>query len=93
MLDFLKNIDINEKTIEQMDLLLDEPIKFNLQVNAENCLGIIIFMQKIGIKNVDELLINKPEWFLKTTKEMIKLLSNNKKLINQINEDYENVNL
>lgn len=93
MLDFLKNVNIDEQTIKLMNINYDDTMKFNLQMNAENCMGIILFMKKIGIKNIDELLINKPEWFLKTTKDVINIFSTKKDIINRINENYLEVDL
>ena len=91
MLDFLKQVNISDIIIDLMDSRFDESLKYNLNVNSENCIGIILYMQKVGINNVDDLLLDKPEWFLKTTSDFIRICSNNKDLINQINEDYNNV--
>ena len=91
MLDFLKLVDISDSTLEIINKTYDDAMKFNLSMNDENCLGIIIFMKKVGIKNIDDLLIDKPDWFLKTSEDLIEKIISNKELINQINEDYNNV--
>ena len=94
MIDYLKNVDISDKTIKKMYEIHDESTLLNLETNEENCLGIIIFMRKIGINNIDELLLYKPDWFLKTTKSFINCFSNNKeKLVSRINNNYLDVTL
>ncbi len=93
MLDFLKQVDISDDVIEKINDKYDEVMKFNLNINAENCLGIILYMKKVGINNIGDLLIDKPDWFLKTSSDFISKIVANKKLINMINEDYDNVDI
>ncbi len=91
MLDFLKNVDIKDETIKEMYKTLDEATIYNLKVNDENCLGIILFMKKVGINNIDELLLYKTEWFLNARSDFIKKVNNN--IVRKINENYLEVNL
>jgi len=94
MLDFLKNVDISDNTINELNNRLDKSMIFDLNTNAENVLGIIIFMKKVGINNISLLLLNKPDWFLKRCDTFIeKINSNQEYLVNKINTDYENVSL
>ncbi len=91
MLEFLKNVNISDKTIKEMYQKHDEAMIFDLKENAENCLGIIMFMQKMGITVIDELLLNRPEWFLKTIESFTQKFS--PRLAKEINEDYWDVKL
>ena len=91
MIDFLKSVGISEGTINRMNELYDDSMKFNLEMNKENCIDIIIYMKKVGINNIEDLLLYKPDWFLKTTDDFIDLCTNDKTLVDRINEDYENV--
>ena len=90
MLDFLSQADINDIDLERINTCYDDAMKYNLHINAENCLGIILYLKKKGIKNIEDLLIDKPEWFLKTTNEFINMIESNKNLINSINNYYDN---
>lgn len=91
MLEFLKNVDIDDKVIQEMYSKHDDALIFNLKANATNCLGIIMFMKKVKIEVIDELLLNRPEWFLMTIDSFIEKFTPG--MVKQINEDYYSVNL
>ena len=94
-MDFLKKVDINDDTIKKLNEELEDFTLSNLKSNEQNCLGIILYLKKIGIKNIDDLLIYKTDWFLYTTKRFIDKFNKRKdELINKINNDnYLEINL
>ena len=94
-MDFLKNVGVSEYTISEMQRILNEATLYNLKANAENCLAIILYLQKIGVSNIDELLLFRPEWFLNVPEKfIIKFERRKPQLINQINNgDYLEIEL
>ena len=94
MMDFLKKVDINDDTIKKLNEELEDFTLSNLKSNEQNCLGIILYLKKIGIKNIDDLLIYKTDWFLYTTKRFIDKFNKRKdELICKINNNYLEINL
>lgn len=88
MIDFLKKVDINDDTIKKLNNELEDFTLSNLKSNDRNCLGIILYLKKIGIKNIDDLLLYKTDWFLYTTKGFIEKFNKRKdELINKISND------
>lgn len=74
-MDFLKKVGISDETIKSMLDNNSHQCLFNLECNQDECLRIIIFMKNIGIKTVDDLLINLPEIFIGTLSVFMKKLA------------------
>lgn len=74
-MDFLKQVAISDETIKKMIENNSQQCLFNLECNQEECLKIIQFMNNIGIKTVDELLIQVPEIFIQSLSLFMKKLA------------------
>lgn len=93
MIDFLVISGIKIDTINKLSQNPSDV--FDLSANKEECVKIITFLKLIGIKNVDELLLNSLGLFFKTKEEVINLFSkhNVEELVNSINEDPNNIDI
>ena len=74
-MDFLKNAGISDDTIKKIVENNSSQCLFNLECNQDDCLKIIVFMRNIGIKTIDELLIQIPEIFIQSVNEFMKKLA------------------
>lgn len=88
-MDFLKKALISEETINKIIENNSKQCLFNLECNQEDCLEIIQFMKNIGIKRVDELLIQIPEVFIQSLSDFMKKVAryNILEVIKVVNED------
>lgn len=95
MIDFLKDVSINDNTIIEMMKNNNEASLFDLSCNDEDAIQIINYMRGIGITNIDELLIYRIDIFFLTFEQFIKRLSkfNVPVLVNLINENYANIDI
>lgn len=95
MIDFLKDVSINDNTIIEMMKNNNEASLFDLSCNDEDVIQIINYMRGIGITNIDELLIYRIDIFFLTFEQFIKRLSkfNVPVLVNLINENYANIDI
>ena len=93
MIDFLMISGIKKQTI---DKLKENPSNiYDLSVNKEECVKIITYLKLIGIKVIDELLLNSLGLFFKTKEEVVQLFGNHdlNKMVELINEDSTNIYL
>ena len=74
-MEFLKQVAISDETIKKMIENNSQQCLFNLECNQDECLKIIQFMNNIGIKTVDELLIQVPEIFIQSLSLFMKKLA------------------
>lgn len=90
MLDFLKEGNIKDETIKYIDDNFSNNDIMALCDNREECLKIISMLDKIGIINVDDLLINETYIFLKLANRVYdKLIKYDiVSVVNEVNEDY-----
>ncbi len=88
-MDFLKQIGIDDKVILAIKENNTKACLLDLECNQEECLRIIDFMRKIGIKKIDELLIFYTDIFMQTLDSFMKKIAVNDiiKLIDDINLD------
>ena len=95
MIDFLKDVSINDNTIIEMMKNNNEASLFDLSCNDEDVIQIINYMRGIGITNIDELLIYRIDIFFLTFEQFIKRLSkfNVPVLVNLSNENYANIDI
>ena len=93
MIDFLKDYNIAETTIEQLKKTQSPSFLFDLNCNEEECVKIINYLREIGINNIDELLLYESEIFFKTKKnvEIAFLNCDKEELVELINEDDSNI--
>ena len=93
MLEFLKNIGINDRTILKMINENSEAVIQDLECNSDNAVDIINYLKELNIKVIDELLVDRIDLFLKTKREIMKLFSkfNIAGLVKEINDDYFNI--
>lgn len=93
MLDFLKEGNISDKTIRYINDHFSSNDIMALCANCEECLKIINMFKKIGIINIDELLINETYIFLKLSNRVYDKLFKNDivSLVNEVNEDYTSI--
>ena len=96
MIDFLKEYGIKEDTLEELEEKYDKAILYNLQVNELEIEKIIRYFKELGINNIDDIILNKTELFLKTfrkIKELFLINSNGTNIISLINENIDNIDL
>ena len=93
MLDFLKKANISDATIRYINENFSSNNIMALSDNSEECLKIISYFRKIGINNIDNLLIDETYIFLKLFDIVTNKFSeyNLNILVNDINEDYMNI--
>ena len=93
MIDRLLEYGINKTTIDKIKEI--DFLKYDFEVNIEETINIINYLKNINIKNIDDLLLNSPDFFFKTKEDVEEMF--NKKDINEIvrliNEDYSNIKL
>jgi hypothetical protein len=95
MIDFLKEHGISEDTIKEISSNEYQEYLYDLNCNKEQCIKIIDYLRTIGIKNIDNLLINELDLFCQTKNEIEYAFSQCgiDKLVNLINEDYEEIEI
>ena len=93
MIDFLIVSGIKKQTIDE---LKENPSNmYDLSVNKEECVKIISYLKLIGIKNIDELLLNSLGLFFKTKEEVAQMFLKKDllKMVELINKDSSNIDL
>jgi hypothetical protein len=93
MTDFLVVSGISLNTINQ--LKKNENLLSDLYDNKDEFINITNYLRMIGIKNIEEVLIYKPELFLESKDNLIYSLSqfDLPTIVNMINEDCTNIDL
>lgn len=96
MIEFLNDLGINNIVIKSFEEKYEENILYNLKVNELEIEKIIRYFKEIGIKNIEDILLNKTEIFFKTFREIKNKFVNNDNMLNLvelINEDEKNIEL
>jgi hypothetical protein len=93
MIDELVKCGISENTvnyIKEIDFL-----KYDFEINIENCINVINYLKSININNIDDLILNSPDFFFKEKKDVEDLFNKKdiNKMVNLINEDCYNIDL
>ena len=93
MTDFLVVAGISIDTINE--LKDNNNILFELHSNKSEVIAICNYLRKIGIKDLDGLLLYKPDMFLETESSISYCFSrvDIDDMVSKINEDVENINL
>lgn len=96
MIEFLNDLGINNIVIKSLEEKYEENILYNLKVNELEIEKIIRYFKEIGIKNIEDVLLNKTEIFFKTFREIKNKFVNDDNMLNLvelINEDEKNIEL
>ena len=93
MIDFLVVAGISIDTINEIKK--DNNLLFGLTSNKDEVIAICNYLRRIGIRDIDSLLLNKPNMFLETESSVSYYFSkfNIEEIVNKINEDIENIDL
>ena len=93
MTDYLVVAGISNKTIKQLEDY--DGLLFSLQSNKDEVIAICNYLRRIGIKDIDAIMLYKPYMFLETESSINYYFSkfNLEDIVNKINEDYENIDL
>ncbi len=93
MIDTLMEIGIKKATIEKINE--NESLTYNLWCNIDDCKSIIEYLKSINIRNIDDILIYKPDMFMETKKDIENMFikKNLFEIVNLINEDYMNIDI
>ena len=76
MIDFLSQVGISQKTINEIKNKNTNSTLFDLSCNEDDCLKIIKYLKELGIKNIDELLIYEIDVFKLPFIELVKKFGN-----------------
>lgn len=95
MIENLLKIGLNEELIEEMITLNGYDLILDLASNYELVSKNINVLVKFNIKNINEILLNRPDIFLKKTEIILKdfLKHNINYIVHSINEDNNNIDL
>ena len=88
-MEFLKELNINENTLNRIIEQNSESIIYTLETNKKSIKEIIDYLKKSGIKPINELLIYEFDFFLMNINTIKNKL--NKEVIENINNDYISV--
>jgi hypothetical protein len=88
-MEFIKELNINENTLNRIIEQNSESIIYTLETNKESIKEIIDYLKKSGIKPINELLIYEFDFFLMDINTIKNKL--NKEVIENINNDYISV--
>lgn len=93
MIDFLLISGVKKQTLDK--LKENQSNVYDLSVNKEECVKIITYLKLIGIKVIDELLLNSLGLFFKTKEEVTQLFIKHdlNKIVELINMDSSNIDL
>ena len=94
-MDILLENGINKETIEKIKNNNDEMLVSNIELESDNIILNLNYLKKIGIRRMDDLLIQRLDLFFipnKKLKEEIERF-NIEVLVNLINQDFNNLEL
>lgn len=94
MLDFLKEVNIDDDVIKDLEKTYSEANLSTLNSHEFEVIKIINYFKELGIEYIDELLINNLEIFFCRFDEIVKKFSryNINDLVEEINYDYMKIN-
>lgn len=94
-MNFLLEDGFTNELIHQMKRRYDEAILDQFSLEEENVKDVIHYFQKIGIENIDVLLLNRIEVFMKDVNEVKDafLQHNIKQVVEEINKDINYIDL
>lgn len=88
-MEFLKELDISNDTIEKVRVLNGSSIDIDFNCNSKEIIKIINYFKNIGIENIDGLLVEETDIFLNKFDDMKDKMENYglSKAVNEINND------
>lgn len=88
-MDYLKKIGISTETIKKITDKYDESVLELIDIEQHNVKQVIDYMEKIGIKNIEGLLLYSIEIFTKNIEEIKNIFEqdNQEWIVKTINED------
>lgn len=75
MMEFLNLCNISQEVIDKVIANNPESLVFDVSCNGQECIKIIEYMKELGIKCIDELLINYLNVFLMDFEDFLKKIS------------------
>lgn len=93
MIDFLNGY-ISPNTMKELKNKYPSQL-FNLNCNQKECIKVIEYLKELGIKNIEEIFINRIELFYETKKDLEKLFLKHDipNLVQKINDDYMEIDI
>ena len=90
MLDFLKEADISDATIDYILNNFSNNDLMSLVDNEEECLKTISLLRKLGIENIEDLLMYESYVFMKLSNRVLEEMSKYdiSQIVLEINDDY-----
>ena len=90
MIDFLNECNISGETIKRLEKICSKETLYNLYCNEYQIKDIINYFNSIGIKCIDEILINYTGIFIDTLEDIKGMFENKNidSLVEMINNDY-----
>ena len=94
MLEFLKEVNIDEDVISDLEQTYSEANLCTLNSHEFEVIKIIKYFKELGIEYIDELLVNNLEIFFCRFDEIVKKFSgyNITDLVEEVNYDYMQIN-
>lgn len=92
-MNFLLNCGISEDIVKKIENNNSKQTLLDAEWNIERVVSSIIFLDKIGIKNLNKILINRFDIVLRGEKSLNESFEKigKKKLVNLINKDLNNI--
>lgn len=93
MADFLVVAGISNDTIKKLKEI--SGLMFSLESNKDEVIGICNYLRRIGIKDIDSIILYRPYMFLETVSSINYFFNkfNLEEMVSKINEDTENIDL
>ena len=93
MTDYLVVAGFSKDTIKKLENY--DGILFSLESNKDEVIGICNYLRRIGIKDIDSIILYRPYMFLETESSINYFFNkfNLEDIVNKINDDYSNVDL
>ena len=86
---YLLDLGFSNETIDEILKVNGEAISLSFECNEESISNIINYLNYIGIRNIDDLLIYEVDFFLNDFEDVKSMIKNEDyDIINSINNDY-----
>lgn len=95
MLDYLKDVNISDTTIEKIKKENNEGSIYDLYCNKIVVIDIINYLREIGINCIDELLIYQVDIFYLSLDELKEMINKRdiSEFVRKVNEDFLNISV
>lgn len=95
-MDFLKELGISDNVVKGLYEIYDEEAIDLILSNELNIIDSIVFLKKIGVNNIEKILLYKMPLFFWGDKKLKKIMERNNNLsieVDRINNDYKYVDV